>query len=279
MASPTTTFRLTDRDRLQLSRLADELLCKRTDVLRLGMAALRESRPLRRQIKADNLARSFLQSLRAEYGEDAVIERVDGPGDLEWRLGGAPLDPSVVKVALTHRGERIVMDLIQPATGVGIHNVDSFENDQDARHAVVRLRDLWVHSAYAVIGEPTTRRTHDGRTIVSISEDDGSVRQLILDSEGRSQPLDPAVDAPIADLDDPDPSVGIGVRRESKNGPHLGRGIGGQWKLTGDVEQDRAAVVDTLEQLIERTKRGELDGILNPMTDEEGPVAILDTGE
>ncbi len=275
MVSPTTTFRLSDRDRAQLERLADELLCKRTDVLRLGMAALRENRPLRRQIRADNLARAFLQSLRTQYGEDATIELVDGLDDPNWKLANEPLDRNVIDIAMTHQGDRFVMSLIQPGTNVGIHNVAAWDDADGARHAVVRLRDLWVHSAHAIIGEPATRQTYDGRTIVTIDEDDGTARQLILDNEGQSRRLDPAVDAPIADLHEPDPSIGIGVRRESKDGPHLGRGVGGKWLLTGDLEEDRAAVIDVLERLIRQAKRGDLDGILDLKTDHEGPVATL----
>ena len=70
MPTPTTTFRLTSRERAQLDRLADRLVCSRTDVLRYGMAVLREDDSgLINQIRADNLARAFLKSLITQYGE------------------------------------------------------------------------------------------------------------------------------------------------------------------------------------------------------------------
>ncbi len=275
MASSTTTFRLSSRDRGHLDRLADELLCSRTDVVRLGMAALRENRPLRRQIRADNLARAFLQSLRTQYGEKAVIEFVDGPDDPNWYLAGEPLDSDVADVVVRQQGDLFVMDLIDKANGVGIYNVQAWENADEMRHAVVPLRDLWVYSAHAMIGEPKTHATIDGRTVVEIEEDDGSVRQLALDNNGDSRQLEPSMDVPFADVRGTDPSVGIGVRRESKDGPHLGRGVGGKWHLTGDLERDRAAVIASLNQLIDQTERGELDGILDPERDHEGPVTNL----
>lgn len=45
-------------------------------------------------------------------------------------------------------------------------------------------------------------------------------------------------------------------------GPHLGQGFGGKWVLTGDLEADRAAVEETLEQLLTQTKRGDFDNML-----------------
>lgn len=51
------------------------------------MAALRrDDTDLVNHIRADNLARAFLESLMTQYGENAVIERADGPKDPHWRL-------------------------------------------------------------------------------------------------------------------------------------------------------------------------------------------------
>ena len=49
--------------------------------------------------------------------------------------------------------------------------------------------------------------------------------------------------------------------REGMRG-HVGEGYGGQWPLTGDLEEDRAAVLDTLEQLARMTQEGKLDHLL-----------------
>jgi hypothetical protein len=59
------------------------------------------------------------------------------------------------------------------------------------------------------------------------------------------------------------PSIGIDVRRESGFGPHLGHGVGGQWQLTGDLNDDRAAVVDTREQRVLQARKGRLDDLLS----------------
>jgi hypothetical protein len=262
MATPTTTFRLTSRESAQLDRLADELVCSRTDVLRYGMAALREDQSgLVSQIRADNLARAFLKSLITQYGESAVIELEDGPEDPHWRLAGEPLDGQVLDVIIRRQGDRFVMDLVAKATGVGIHNVQSWEDEDGSRHVTVPLRDLWVYSPTRVAGEPKTRQLSDGRTMVQFQEDDGSFRHLAIDDQGNSSPLEPD-DVPAASFRELRPAVGVGVRRESEHGPHLGRGFGGKWELTGKIEEDRAAVALTLKKLIDQVERGDLDDIL-----------------
>jgi hypothetical protein len=270
MATPTTTFRLTSRERAQLDRLADELVCSRTDVLRYGMAALRDDDSgLTSQIRADNLARAFLKSLITQYGENAVIELQEGPEDPHWRLAGEPLDREVLDVIVRRQGDRFVMDLVAKATGVAIHNVQAWEDEEGFRHAVVPLRDLWVYSSTRVSAEPDTRQLFDGRTLVQFQEDDGSVRHLAIDDRGNSAPLDPK-DVPAAAFSEMRPSVGIGVRRESEHGPHLGSGYGGKWELTGDIEEDREAVGLTLRKLIEQVERGDLDDILRTGPGPEG---------
>lgn len=261
MVTPTTTFRLSDRERGQLERLADELVCSRSDVLRHGMAALRDDPEVRGQIKADNLARAFVKSLRTQYGDNAVIELVDGPEGENWRLADEPLDRQAIDVVVERHGDRWVLDLVDKATGVAIHNVMSWTDNEGHRHAVVALRDLWVHSSKGAIGEPKTRQLYDGRTVVQIEEDDGSLRHLALDNRGNAVPL-ASSDVPAAAFTNTEPSVGIGIRRESGLGPHRGQGFGGKWVLTGDLHEDRAAVEQALEQLLERTRRGDLDEIL-----------------
>jgi hypothetical protein len=263
MATPTTTFRLTSRERVQLDRLANELVCSRTDVLRLGMAVLRsDTTGLIKQVKAENLARAFLKSLITQYGENAVLELSDGPEDSHWRLAGEPLDDQLLDVIVKRQGDRFVMDLVDKANGVAIHNVQAWEDEEGYRHAVVPLRSLWVYSSQGVGSEPKARQSYDGRTVVQIEEDDGSVRYLVIDNEGNSAPLEPG-DVPAAAFSGQTPSVGIGLRRESELGPHLGRGFGGKWVLTGDLSEDRRAVIAALEKLIKQVERGDLDDILS----------------
>lgn len=69
-------------------------------------------------------------------------------------------------------------------------------------------------------------------------------------------------------LERPVPSVGVGIRRESVAGPHLGAGWGGQIRLTEDVEHNRREVVWALERLIESTKAGRFDELFT-LKDEE----------
>jgi hypothetical protein len=66
----------------------------------------------------------------------------------------------------------------------------------------------------------------------------------------------------------PIPSIGVGLRRESPLGPHVGRGYGTAVRLTGDREQDRAQVVEVLERLAERARSGDLDEALLLTTEE-----------
>lgn len=262
MATPTTTFRLTARESARLDRLADELVCSRTDVLRYGMTALRRDRSgLVSQIRADNRARAFLKNLITQYGENAVIELEDGPEDPHWRLAGEPLDPKVVDVIVRRQGDRFVMDLVAKAMGVGIHNVQSWDDEHGYRHAVVPLRDLWVHSSTRVSSESKARQLYDGRTVVEIQEDDGSFRHVAIDDQGNSAPLKSG-DVPAA-FSELLPSVGVGVRRESELGPHLGRGYGGKRELTGKIEDDRAGVVRALKELIDLVEGGGCDDILS----------------
>jgi hypothetical protein len=220
--------------------------------------------PLRRQIRADNLARAFLQSLRTQYGANAVLELIDGPGDPHWHLAGEPLDTSYLDVIVRPQGEHFVMDLIDVQDGVGIYNAQLWEDQDEVRHAMVPLSALWVYTSHALIGEPTTHMTYDGRTVVEIEEEDGPPRVIVLDHEGNSEPVkNPGLELPVAAEEHATtPSVGIGVRRDSKAGPHQGRGWGGKWELTEDLDENRQVVVDALRDLIAKTEKGELDSIL-----------------
>jgi hypothetical protein len=69
-------------------------------------------------------------------------------------------------------------------------------------------------------------------------------------------------------LERPIPSIGVGLRRESVNGPHVGAGWGGQIRLTDDVERNRAEVVMALEKLIENARAGEFDELLSLSAEE-----------
>jgi hypothetical protein len=69
-------------------------------------------------------------------------------------------------------------------------------------------------------------------------------------------------------LERPVPSVGVGIRRESVSGPHLGAGWGGRIRLTDDVARNRSEVVGALKRLIERAEAGDFDDLIK-LTPEE----------
>jgi predicted transcriptional regulator len=197
VAPPTTTFRLSDRDRRRLDRLAEELVCSRTDVLRVGLAALIRDPQFRGQVRADNIARAFLKSLRTQYGENAVLELIDDGDSPGWKLAGEPINPQVIDIEVRRAGDCFVMDLIDPSSGVGISNAASWTEADGSRHAVVSLKSLWLHSASGVQIEPKARQLYDGRTIVQIEEDDGTLKHLVLDHQGNSRLLR-AGEVPVA---------------------------------------------------------------------------------
>jgi hypothetical protein len=66
----------------------------------------------------------------------------------------------------------------------------------------------------------------------------------------------------------PIPSAGIGLRRESTLGPHVGRGAGVAVRLTGDLDKDRDHVISMIERLLEEVHSGNLDHLLSLTEDE-----------
>lgn len=72
----------------------------------------------------------------------------------------------------------------------------------------------------------------------------------------------------VAIANRPVPSVGVGLRRESESGPHIGEGVGVAIPLTEDPEENRDMVVGSIETLLRQVKAGQLDQLLT-LTDEE----------
>ena len=190
MVTPTTTFRLTAANRKSLDRLADELVCSRSEILRLGMAILARDPAVRAQVRAGNVARAFLKNLRTQYGPAAVLELVEGRDGDDWVLAGEPLDRSVVDVEIHEVDDRYVLHLLDPSTGVAISNAHSWVGDDGRRRVTVSLEHLWVHSDFPTSDEPKTRELVDGRTVVQIDEGDGTFRHIVLDQRGNSHPLE-----------------------------------------------------------------------------------------
>jgi hypothetical protein len=70
----------------------------------------------------------------------------------------------------------------------------------------------------------------------------------------------------------PIPSAGIGLRRESTIGPHLGRGAGVAVRLTGDLDRDREDVASTIEKLLNGVRSGKHDDLLTLTAEERAVV-------
>jgi len=207
----------------------------------------------------------FVQNLRTQYGADAVLEVYDAdPADIaNWRVAGDPIDPGVLDVVVTQQGDRHVLDLVDPASEVKILNVDSWTDEDGRRHAIVPLRRLWFVVSPGTTEAPQTRQLVDGRTVVRIADDDGAARYLVIDDEGNSRRLGEN-EVPVAAFGDRGPasSVGVGLRRESIFGQHVGPGYGGQHQLTGDLEEDREIVIGMVTDLLARAREGGLDRFL-----------------
>lgn len=197
MVTPTTTFRLTTADRRRLDRLADELVCSKSDVLRLGMAMVARDPELQSQVRAGNVARAFLKSLRTQYGANAILELVEGRDGDDWVLAGEPLNRTVVDLEVREVDDRYVLHLLDPLTGVAIENAHSWVAGDGRKHAAVSLEQLWVHSAFPTGDEPKTRQLVDGRTVVQIDDGEGAFRHIVLDQHGNSHRLEPG-EVPVA---------------------------------------------------------------------------------
>lgn len=137
-------------------------------------------------------------------------------------------------------------------------------------------------------GERGDRQSDRGEAIVAISKlgvprgavakltgiTRGRVQQILEDAGASGAAGDGWADPELRRLVEqaiaarPIPSIGVGVRRESTLGPHLGRGYGGSLRLTGDLDRDRDDIVEVLETLAERARSGELDDFLT-LTSEE----------
>jgi hypothetical protein len=72
---------------------------------------------------------------------------------------------------------------------VGISNAYSWTDTKGGEDAVVPLKSLWLYSQSKVHIEPKARQLYDGRTVVQIEEDDGSLKHMVLDHEGNSRLL------------------------------------------------------------------------------------------
>lgn len=143
-----------------------------------------------------------------------MLELFDAASDPKWKLAGEPIDPGIVDVHVHRVGDRHVMSLLDPQSGVGIER-----DDVDRRRRRLSRSGIAGPSVGAVTHRPghraSTRQLYDGRIVVQISEDDGMLKHIVLDHEGNSRVLDP-------------------------------RGSGGRvWALTSAVNTSRSALMRT----------------------------------
>jgi hypothetical protein len=183
----TTTFRLTALDRRVLGALEEELGCSKTDIVRLGLAALRRDPNLRRQLRADRFAAAFLARLRDQHGRHAQVQvtlATDKPARPRWLMSrvadGQPVDPADVQVEVRHEEDIFVVDLVDGHTGVGIRNAWWTDSESDACIPLVGI-NFWQT---ARIDDPIVVTLPDQRQAVEIEQDDGSVKRYVLGSDG-----------------------------------------------------------------------------------------------
>lgn len=87
-----------------------------------------------------------------------------------------------------YEGNFTFVDLVDPTVGVGIWNAYWTEIDERTDvHILLKAIDLYVR--LPPTDEPRTHRLGDGRTVLAVPQDDGTVKQLVLDGEGNSRLL------------------------------------------------------------------------------------------
>jgi len=193
MATPTVTFRLLERERQTLDKLAEELVCSRTDVIRAGLRLLRKDDAFRKELKAVNLVKAFLGRLEEKYGPHADL-RFEMP-TASCKIGGKETDEVDVRVRYEEPGtagspanstrRTAHFDLIDPQTGVGLFNAYVTSADEE-NLVVIPLSAIYVPSPAPSVDERTSWRLPDGRMAVEVIGDDGSARRYVIDADGTS---------------------------------------------------------------------------------------------
>ncbi len=159
----------------------------------------------------------------------------------------------------SRRYEEVLSDLEQASRQHTATKTETLERQIDLATAIAQISRLGVPRAAVAKLTGLTR---------------GRVQQ-ILDQAGATgasgedwndPELRHLVEAAIAAR--PIPSAGIGLRRESALGPHIGRGAGVAVPLTGDLDEDRDHVISVIERLLDEVRSGKWDQLLS-LRDEE----------
>jgi len=158
--------------------------------------------------------------------------------------------------------QQVLDDLEQASRQYAATKFETREHQDDRARAIVEVSRLGVpRSAVAKLAGLTRGRVQQ---ILEEAGEAGAAGEDWDDPELRR-----LVEAAIATR--PTPSAGIGLRRESTLGPHLGRGAGVAVPLGRDVGKNREHVISMIEQLLEKVRSGDLDDLLS-LTDEEREV-------
>lgn len=163
------------------------------------------------------------------------------------------------KKGRTHTYSKALRDLEEASRQHAATKTETADRQLDRARAIVQVSRLGVPRSTVAKLTGLTR---------------GRVQQ-ILDQAGEAGPAgadwnDPElrrlVEAQIAAR--PIPSAGIGLRRESTVGPHVGRGAGVMVRLTGDLDRDRDDVISMIERLLNQVRSQQLDYLLALTEDE-----------
>jgi hypothetical protein len=161
------------------------------------------------------------------------------------------------------RYQRILSKLEQASRQHAATKTETQDHQVDRAQAIVEVSRLGVpRSTVAKLAGLTSGRVQQ---ILEQAGEAGATGEDWSDPELRR-----LVKAAISAR--PIPSAGIGLRRESMLGPHVGRGAGVAVRLTGDLDEDRDNVISMVEQLLEEVRTGKLDYLLT-LTQEECDVA------
>lgn len=158
------------------------------------------------------------------------------------------------KQDVTHRYKQILSDLEQASRQHAATKTETQKRQVDLATAIVEVSRLGVpRSTVAKLTGLTRGRVQQ---ILDQADATGATGEDWSNPELRR-----IVEAAIAAR--PIPSAGIGLRRESTLGPHVGRGAGVAVRLTGDLDEDRDHVVLMIEKLLDEVRSGKRDDLLS----------------
>jgi hypothetical protein len=156
--------------------------------------------------------------------------------------------------AVPHRYKQVLSDLEQASRQHAATKTERQDRQIDLATAIVEISRLGVPRSTVAKLTGLTR----GR-VQQILDQAGATG--VTGEDWNDPELRRIVEAAIAAR--PIPSAGIGLRRESTLGPHVGRGAGIAVPLTGDLDQDRSDAISMIEKLRDEVRSGKWDELLS----------------